>query len=162
MNSNAAAKARRAGIKPNIPPAPTPTSSNIAANTNSQAGLTLPQVISVIDKRLISLESFMKETKENPILMATNQTDENQDAPGFIVPSEFNSFVNEINERFQMFADEIETMKNTLLKLQSFTMDVNKALLEKANIVVSDNSEAVFQLSEPSDADQVEADSVNA
>lgn len=164
MNSNAAAKARRAGIKPNIPPAPTSTPNNsVASNANSQSsGLTLPQVISVIDKRLVNLESFMKETKENPILMAGNQTEENQDAPGFIVPSEFNTFVNEINDRFQMFADEIETMKNTLLKLQSFTMDVNKALLEKANIVVSDSSEVVFQLSDTSDADQAVTETEDA
>jgi hypothetical protein len=145
-NSNAAAKARRAGIKPSVPPTPAPgPAAASAAGTN---GLTLPQVISVIDRRLVTLESFMKETKENPIIMATNTSDEEgAEAPGVIVPSEFNAFVDEINNRFQLLAEEIETMKNALLKLQTFTMDVNKILLEKTNIVVPESAtEAVVPL----------------
>lgn len=144
-NSNAAAKARRAGIKPTTP---VPTNQQNAQQTQSGTtntnGLTLPQVISVIDRRLITLETFMKETKENPVLKAVNKNEtdsgvEGEADIGFIVPSEFNAFVDEINSRFQILADEIETMKNALLKLQTFTMDVNKTILEKANIIIPDS-----------------------
>jgi hypothetical protein len=149
-NSNAAAKARRAGIKQNNPAAPpSPSNGTMQNSATTQGGLTLPQVISVIDKRLITLETFMKETKENPVIKNTNTNGETgEEDVGFIVPSEFNTFVDEINNRFQLLAEELETMKNALLKLQTFTMDVNKVILEKANVIVPDSVEdAVVQLS---------------
>jgi hypothetical protein len=148
-NSNAAAKARRAGIKPTTPSMPTPgqqTNGQTGGQSNSTAGLTLPQVISVIDRRLVTLETFMKETKESPVAPATMNS-EDADEAGVIVPSEFNSFVDEINNRFQLLAEELETMKNALLKLQTYTMDVNTVLLAKTNTPVPDSvADAIVQL----------------
>jgi prefoldin subunit 5 len=152
-NANAAAKARRAGIKPTTP---VPTAAPAAAPQGS-AGLTLPQVISVIDRRLVTLETFMKETKEGSAPMLMQQGEEvegegqveGEDGAGVIVPAEFNAFVDEINNRFQMLASEIETMKNALLKLQTFTMDVNKSLLEKTEVLVpASATDAVVPLPE--------------
>lgn len=154
-NANAAAKARRAGIKPTTPvptaaPAPAPQGST---------GLTLPQVISVIDRRLVTLETFMKETKENPasiLMQGQDGEGEGEDGAGVIVPAEFNAFVDEINNRFQMLASEIETMKNALLKLQTFTMDVNRSLLEKTDVLVPASvTEAVVPLPEVTMTDPV-------
>jgi len=156
-NANAAAKARRAGIKPTtqVPTAAAPA-------PQGSAGLTLPQVISVIDRRLVTLETFMKETKENPSAMMMQPGDEgegpgeDEDGAGVIVPAEFNAFVDEINNRFQMLASEIETMKNALLKLQTFTMDVNKSLLEKTEVLVpASGAEAVVPLPEVTLTDPV-------
>jgi len=156
-NANAAAKARRAGIKPTTP---VPTAAAPASQGSS--GLTLPQVISVIDRRLVTLEAFMKETKENPAPMMMQQGDEGEgqvegeESAGIIVPAEFNAFVDEINNRFQMLASEIETMKNALLKLQTFTMDVNKSLLEKTEVLVPASvAEAVVPLPEVTLTDPV-------
>jgi len=152
-NANAAAKARRAGIKPTTP---VPTAAAPAPQGSS--GLTLPQVISVIDRRLVTLETFMKETKEGSASILMQQGEEGEEGEGqvegeegagVIVPAEFNAFVDEINNRFQMLASEIETMKNALLKLQTFTMDVNKSLLEKTEVLVPDSvTEAVVPLPE--------------
>jgi hypothetical protein len=147
-NANAAAKARRAGIKPTTP---VPTAA--APAPQGSAGLTLPQVISVIDRRLVTLETFMKETKEGSASILMQQGEdvegEGEDGAGVIVPAEFNAFVDEINNRFQMLASEIETMKNALLKLQTFTMDVNKSLLEKTEVLVPASvTEAVVPLPE--------------
>ena len=154
-NANAAAKARRAGIKPTtpVPPAAAPA-------PQGSAGLTLPQVISVIDRRLVTLETFMKETKENPTSILMQQGEDvdgdGEEGAGVIVPAEFNAFVDEINNRFQMLASEIETMKNALLKLQTFTMDVNKSLLEKTEVLVpSSGAEAVVPLPEVTLTDPV-------
>jgi hypothetical protein len=131
-NANAAAKARRAGIKPTTPPVPAAP----APQSQGASGLTLPQVISVIDRRLVTLETFMKESKENQVAMPEEGEDVDDAGAGVIVPAEFNAFVDEINNRFQMLAAEIETVKNALLKLQTFTMDVNKSLLEKTEVLV--------------------------
>jgi hypothetical protein len=156
-NANAAAKARRAGIKPTTP---VPTAAPAAAPQGT-TGLTLPQVISVIDRRLVTLETFMKETKENPATMLMQGQDgegevEGEDGAGVIVPAEFNAFVDEINNRFQMLASEIETMKNALLKLQTFTMDVNRSLLERTDVLVPASvTEAVVPLPEVTITDPV-------
>jgi len=125
-NSNAAAKKRRAGIQPSIPPEPTPSTRSASANS-SNSGLTLPQVIALIDKRLVTLETFMNDTKNTDMTV----TDDNQETGIVMDSKEFSSFVDEINHRFQVLADEINLLKDTVLKLQGYTMDVNKVLLSE-------------------------------
>jgi hypothetical protein len=152
-NSNAAAKKRRAGIQPNMPPEPT-TQPTTSQSTN---GLTLPQVIAVIDQRLINLESFMKESKDGDNGQSVqNSPDENNDETGIVMDSkEFSTFVDEINNRFQILADEMNSLKDTVLKLQGYTMDVNKILLseitknedgEMPTISLGENENATFML----------------
>jgi hypothetical protein len=103
----------------------------------------------------------MKETKEGsaPVMMQGEDVEgqvEGEEGAGVIVPAEFNAFVDEINNRFQMLASEIETMKNALLKLQTFTMDVNKSLLEKTEVLVPASvTEAVVPLPEVALSDPV-------
>jgi len=134
-NSNAAAKKRRAGIQPNTPPEPPGRSMSQSANSSAQnqAGLTLPQVIALIDRRLINLETFMNDTKQSDNSTGTGtgvSEDGTASATGIVMDSkEFNLFVDEINDRFQVLAQEINTLKDTVLKLQTYTLNVNKVLL---------------------------------
>ena len=113
----ASAKNRRAGIKPTTP--------QQQENTTAQqpSGLTLQQVISLIDSRLVKLEKFMNEKQE------TN-TDSNESIPYNIIE--------EFQQRFLVLAEEINLLKDTVLKLQSYTMDVNRTLLEERINVLSD------------------------
>jgi hypothetical protein len=91
-------------------------------------GLTLPQVISVIDNRLIHLENFVKE----------NKSMDNASLP----PAEISpEFIEEVQTRFDILAREISDLKDVVLKLQSFTMDVNKSLLEERIHILSDLGE---------------------
>jgi len=92
-------------------------------------GMTLPQVISVIDNRLVVLENFMKDSK-----VEQNKTVEIQQQPAEL-PSDF---VEEVQDRFDILAREISDLKDVILKLQSFTMDVNKSLLEERINILSD------------------------
>lgn len=118
-----AARNRRAPIgqnePQNIPPSPYPS---------QNAGLTLPQVIALVDKRLITLEKFMKEQNESPTVQTINSE----------VPSNLSAIVDEFNTRYSILAEEIDTMKNMLMKLQSFTMEVNKTLLDERIRIFSD------------------------
>lgn len=86
-----------------------------ASQHHPTSGLTLPQVISVIDKRLINLE----------LLTATHTVDPN---------------VEEFETRFEILAEEISNLKQIVLSLQSYTMDVNKMLLEERQNVVKPHS----------------------
>ena len=88
------------------------------------SGLTLPQVINVIDNRLITLETFMKESKG-----------------GSSSEDLTNDFMNEMQSRYEILAQEIGELKDIVLKLQTYTMDVNKALLEERIHILSDLGE---------------------
>jgi len=94
-------------------------------------GMTLPQVISVIDNRLVVLENFMKDSK-------VDQNKSGEMIQQAELPSDF---VEEVQDRFDILAREISDLKDVILKLQSFTMDVNKSLLEERINILSDLGE---------------------
>ena len=118
--SLAAAKKRRApaSVAPSVSTPP----QNSYVQQNVPAGLTLPQVIQVVDKRLIALEQTVRTITANANTQPT-------DVPE--VPSNLTEVLDEFNSRFDALAEEIENIKNIVLSLQTYTMDVNKMLLEE-------------------------------
>jgi len=132
----ASARQRRAGIQPAEPPTPTPSSNS------APAGLTLQQVIALVDTRLIKLEKFMKETQESPVQRTVTFAQEPQVSGGETEevdgPTNLEQILGEYNDRFMLLAEEIAELKDTLMKLQTYTMDVNKMLLEERVNVLSD------------------------
>ena len=127
--SLASAKRRRAPVQEApvnntypSPPQPTPASS---------VGLTLPQVIQIVDKRLTILEKFMSEVKPNIM----NYGEQGEEEEGEEVALTLTNVVEEFNQRYELLAEEIVNIKNIVLSLQSYTMDVNKMLLEERTIV---------------------------
>ena len=147
--SNAAAIRRRTNIQQ--PPTPN-ISNNIQQQQQTQqqqqSGLTLPQVIALVDKRLILLETFMKDTKESsvkkenitmtPTMPMTSNVNSMESETPFVTDIELNTVIDEFNNRFEILATEINEMKDILLKLQSYTMDVNKMLLNERIQIFSD------------------------
>jgi hypothetical protein len=112
------------------------TAQGTAQSQQSQGtgqGLTLQQVISVIDKRLILVESGLKDIQGNKV-----QTGVFQPQTESVDNDAFSAMVDEFNERFELLAVEINTLKDLMLKLQSFTMDVNKTLMEERINILSD------------------------
>lgn len=172
--SNAAAKKRRAIISPassefvpNIggapynsqrTPPPPPSSStqvqqsngvNMSNRPSSTQGLTLQQVISLIDNRLINLEksvidinkkqsdSFSQISSGYPESSVMEEIETNfskQNELNIQSQENFklmNESLNDYDSRFEILANEISDLKTILLKLHSYTMDVNKMLLEE-------------------------------
>jgi len=135
------------GITPSQSPMPQPISTrgNVPAPTStppqppSNVGLTLPQVIALVDKRLVTLETFMTETQQN---MSTNLSLQNNTEPTMTTPSTVempsSDIVTEYNHRFELLAEEISNLKHIVLSLQSYTMEVNKMLVEERVRVFSD------------------------
>jgi hypothetical protein len=133
--SNASAKNRRAFIdnsrqQPQFNPTIPSTPSQSPAQPSQ--GLTLQQVISVIDKRLINVETFVKESKEDSNKKISFEDDNNEEKENL------NDVILEYNSRFTILAEEISNIKDILLKLQSYTMSVNKTLMEERIHVLSD------------------------
>jgi hypothetical protein len=123
--ANAAARKRRAGGT-SMPGASDP----VVQQQTPAAGLTLPQVIALVDRRLVVLETFMKDTKAAPApaqqakQVPTQQVDE--------------EVLDEINNRFELLAGEVAELKDILIKLQSYTMEVNKRLVDERIHILSD------------------------
>lgn len=72
-------------------------------------GLTLQQVIALVDRRLTTLE--------------TNSSNDNS--------SELDDMNEEYESRFTILANEISELKQTILSLQTYTMEVNKMLYDE-------------------------------
>ena len=138
MSSIAAAKKRRAGIQSNVPPeapiskTPQPPS----------PPLSMAQVINSIDKRLINLETFVSiQNSTNPNLMSPDT-------------NMFSEYINDMNFKFGFLAEEITNLKDIVLKLQTYTMDVNKTLLEERIHILSDYSDVKSNLLKSEDVNE--------
>jgi hypothetical protein len=136
MSASLAAARKRRGVALPDPPIVSQTQ----APVQPQAGLTLPQVIALVDKRLITLESFMKEQKENQVQSQTQPSQQSnmQLLENEVLKTEIENMATEFNDRYELLATEIQSMKDIVIKLQSYTMEVNKTLLEERVRVLSD------------------------
>jgi hypothetical protein len=129
--ANSAARKRRAGGASFEPANPTPQNAQQQQlKPGAPAGLTLPQVIAVVDARLIALETFVKETKNAPVKSQTPQAQTQIS----------DETIDELNDKFEILANEIADLKDIVLKLQSYTMEVNKTLMEERISILSDVS----------------------
>jgi hypothetical protein len=132
--SISAAKKRRAPTSVSINPGQQQQSQQLQQSQQSQqqAGMTLPQVIALIDSRLIKLE--------------TSSSEDNQD----LNPE----FVQEFENRFDILAEEISNLKQIVLSLQSYTMDVNKMLYEEKLTKDSADKDMLFNVISNTDKDK--------
>ena len=104
--SLSAAKKRRAtGSNNDINTVVPPRDFNSSSRQN---GLTMQQVITAFNGRITKLEENNDNSSSN-----TNVTND------------------EIDARFQILVNEIQTLKDMVLKLQTFTMEVNKTLFDE-------------------------------
>ena len=136
--ANAAARKRRAGgatLQDNV--APTQTNNNLPQAP--KGGLTLPQVISLVDKRLVTLETFMKESQSSQSNGTKTSSVSAESASATSASEEaVNQLADEFDSKFSMLAQELAELKDVVLKLQSYTMEVNKTLYEERITVLSD------------------------
>jgi hypothetical protein len=123
--ANAAARKRRAGGA-SISGMPEPVAQQAPP---AGAGLTLPQVIALVDKRLVTLETFMRDTKTAVPAQTQAQA---------LAPAIDDEMLDEINTKFDLLAGEVAELKDILVKLQSYTMEVNKKLFDERIQLLSD------------------------
>ena len=102
----------------NAPPPQPVVSSPPAPQVNRPVDMTLPQVLQLLESRLRKLEQVQVKP---PVVDETKPSFENV----------ISSLQTEYDSRFNMLVTEINQMKDIVLKLQTYTMDVNKTLLEE-------------------------------
>jgi hypothetical protein len=127
-NSSAVSRPNQIGSQPNTP------SSQTSSQTN---GLTIHQVITLIDSRLIKLENFVKESSGKNTSIS-NGPISNQPKNRELEITNNDIVFQEVDRRFEILATEINNLKDMMLKLQTFTMEVNKTLMEERVRVFSD------------------------
>ena len=69
-----------------------------------------------------------------------NELEKKADISGNNIPENLQSIIQEYNMRFDIIAEEISVLKDTVIKLQTYTMDVNKMLLNERIQILSDIS----------------------
>ena len=139
--SLASAKAKRAGINP--PPPNVPSRAPQPPPPPAGVRMSVPQVLAMFDARLNKLEAAAK----SPISATA--------APEFD-----RSILDDMEAKFIMLVEEITTMKDVIMKLQSFTMDVNKTLFEERIQIMSDMNEPV-KSETINDTDEIQIEKVS-
>lgn len=134
MSSINAAKKRRANIVQPVSE-PQPQTQQQQPNRNL---MSLPQVLKVFDTRLNAIESNVKELQSSSTTTEASDSKESS----ISIATEMQEILGEYEERFQVLANEIQSMKEIVLKLQTYTMDVNKTLLEERVQIMSSSNTA--------------------
>lgn len=141
--ANSAAKKRRAGVveTPTANPNPNQNVGGATPPTPPASGLTIHQVVALFDKRLLTLEKTVTE------FIQAYMTEEEEDTEGGgnagaaaaqeaiqaaaqAATQASKDMIDEFGARFEILAEEIDNLKNTVMILQTYTLSVNKMLLE--------------------------------
>jgi archaellum component FlaF (FlaF/FlaG flagellin family) len=117
MSSNAAAIRRR--VNPQQQP-PKPVDKPTPQSPSNNKQLTIQQVITTMDQRLKQVETIMQ----------NNGTDNNT--------SDLSLIVDEFNNRFELIVTEMNSLKDIIMQLQTYTMSVNKTLYDERINILSD------------------------
>lgn len=158
QSSLAAARKRRApttttnNVNPGMPQAPSvsnitnqrgvPIQTNAAASQmNANQGLTLPQVITLVDQRLCALETHVRQS-----IQKERELEETQPAEENAIPNNIVEVLDDFSERFETLAEELANLKNIVLNLQSYTMEVNKTLLQERIRILGDDVSSKIDL----------------
>lgn len=129
-SSSARAKQRRANLAPE--PAQLQSQQPQQQTTTRNAGMTLPQVLQIVDSRITNLEKMAKEQMEKDVQPPA--------PPKIEIDESWKEILKEYDTRFTMLVSEINDLKDIVMKLQTYTMDVNKTLLEERIHIMGDMS----------------------
>ena len=106
---------------------------------NMQRPMSLQQVISVFDKRLLHIEGHILKNGSISHQPTTNSSEITQDMESLKVNIRENldGQFSEFDHRYQVLASEISNLKQIVLKLQGYSLEINKSLLEERNEILS-------------------------
>jgi archaellum component FlaF (FlaF/FlaG flagellin family) len=118
MSSSNAAAIRRRVIQPQQSTPKAEKAPPQSPTNNKQ--MTIQQVITTMDQRLKQVETILQNDGTN------NNTED------------LSLIVDEFNNRFEMIVTEMNTIKDTVMQLQTYTMSVNKTLFDERINILSD------------------------
>jgi len=119
MSSNAAAIRRRVNPQQQ-PPQPKSGEKQTPQSPTNNKQMTIQQVITTMDQRLKQVETIMQNNGTN------NNT------------NDLSVIVDEFNSRFELIVTEMNSLKDIVMQLQTYTMTVNKTLFDERINILSD------------------------
>ena len=137
---------------------------NTQPQPQPQSGFTLPQVIALIDKRLANLEKSVNDLNNKYTEINNTHTNVSTDLsiPEQGEISDIHEYLDEYNSRFEILTQELSDFKTIILKLQSYTMDVNKMLLEEKQSLTNNVylQEPLYTIKENEAEEEVEKEEI--
>jgi hypothetical protein len=127
-NSLASAKRRRANMQPETTSTPTPS----PAPSQPQSKMTIPAYLSLLESRLLQLEKRVDGSDGTTLMVEMDTLDGTKNT------MKITDYMEDMDKRFHMLAEEITSMKDIVLSLQRYTLEVNQNLL---NQMTSSNPE---------------------
>ena len=124
------------------------TPNNTSMENNQKKPMSLQQVITVFDQRLLHIEKIIiEQNQSNPVSIKNDtQQNNNTETINLEIIDEFRNQLNnsiiEFDHRYNILANEIVDLKKIILKLQSYTLDVNKFII-KEHMQIIKNTEPV-------------------
>jgi|TARA_B100001093_G_scaffold519213_1_gene607183 hypothetical protein len=129
-NSIAAAKRRRAGNMNTdnnvVPPGSNTCSPNTNTNTSmfqqQSSRMSIPNYLSLMEKKILELEQKMPNNDQVNIQIEVD----GEDGKKVISMTEY---MEDMDKKFNLLVEEMSNMKETIMDLQRFTMNVNSKLV---------------------------------
>ena len=145
----------RQQIPPQQPQQRTPMPETVDSQPNMQRPMSLQQVISVFDKRLLHIEGHIIKNG-----YANNQTEKvdsssitkDMDSLKESIRKNLDGQFSEFDHRYQLLANEISNLKQIVLKLQSYSLEINKSLMDERNEILSKLNNVQEKVEETIDA----------
>jgi len=110
----------------------------------SQRPMSLQQVISVFDKRLLHIESHMLNNTpltSNHQSVSTSDVTKDMETLKTSIRENLDGQFSEFDHRYQVLATELSNIKQVVLKLQTYTLEINKSLMDERTTILSQLSE---------------------
>ena len=138
-NSALSAAKRRRGVPVNNNNNEEPsTSNNSIQPVDENKPISLQQALQLLSGRIIKLEKNIQETKTNEQTNQVIQNGEELNIETIIEKVTQSQIFEEFNARYEILASEILTLKHIVMKLQSYTLDINKTLVEERIQILSE------------------------
>jgi hypothetical protein len=151
--SSALASAKRKRAPPELSQPANNRNADFSQSTMNGKETTTPmplgKVISILNTRICDVETKLKDisstatTTQNDVKQISTNVSENVN-----VPSNLAETLSEYENRFDILAEEVANIKNIVLSLQSYTMEVNKMLLEERIRLLSSTSDNLGEFGE--------------
>ena len=138
-NSALSAAKRRRGVPVNNNNNEEPsTSNNSIQSVDENKPISLQQALQLLSGRIIKLEKNIQETKNNEQTNQVIQNVEELNIETIVEKVTQSQIFEEFNARYEILASEILTLKHIVMKLQSYTLDINKTLVEERIQILSE------------------------
>ena len=145
MSSSALSAAKR---RRGVPVNNNPSQSNAAAanennvpqtpSNNDNRPMSIQQALQLLSTRIVKLEKNIEETPKNELNNNKIETINELNIETIIEKVAQSQLFEEFNARYEILASEIMTLKHIVMKLQSYTLDINKTLVEERIQILSE------------------------